>query len=342
MENKNKLNPLVSGGILVNDNDYFEKDNVNMEKDSLKASLALLTKLKNQKKNEINTLQNSYLKEEIPVEEKPNSDMYDMPVLKNDNVQDVQNVSPLSKTSFVVPDDAIKPTTTFSVDISNNNEAPVQQNNFEQQQSFGISLQDLDNNNQNELLGNNNKDEYVPDYRSEEYQAQSTTDQIQTPMYSVNQTDTVDINQFITDSADMSAPQEEPIYVVDEKKGRRKGHDPVSTNEEIKEGKSVAWLAYIIFFIPLLFKGKNAFVRWHANEGIELFLLDILGAGLFCVGWFVKSTNEIYTLLLLASLTAGTVIIALSVFTRIIMIPFALAGKEVQHPWLFHKHRIIK
>ncbi len=341
MENKNKLNPLVSGGILVNDNDYFEKDNVNMENDSLKASLALLTKLKNQKKNEINALQNSYLKEESSVEEKPNSDMYDMPVSNSNNVQDAQNMSPLSKTSFVVSDDAIKPTTTFSVDTTNI-ETPVQQNNFEQPQSFGISLQDLDNNNQNELLGNNNRDEYVPDYRSEEYQAQTTADQIQAPMYSVNQTDTVDINQFITDSGDMSVPQEEPKYVINEKKGRRKGHDPVSTNEEIKEGKGVAWLAYIIFFIPLLFKGKNAYVRWHANEGVELFLLDILGAGLFCVGWFIKSTNEIYTLLLLASLTAGTVLIVISVLTRLVMIPFALAGKEVQHPWLFHKHRIIK
>lgn len=345
MENKNKLNPLVSGGILVNDNDYFEKDKVNMEKDSLKASLALLTKIKNQKKNEINALQNTYLKEESQQQSTQNdTNVFDTPVMdkteKSIKSEQATKSSPLSRTSFVIPEEAVytsqTPHTAFSVSDNISIQDTVQ---TPQNQNVGISIQDLDNTNQNELLGK--KDEYVPDYRNETYQeqAQNMSEQIQTPMYSVNQTDAIDPNQFMMND---SAPQETPKYVIDDTKGYRKGHAPVATNEEIKSGKGVAWLAYIVFFLPLLFNSKNKFVRWHANEGIKLFFLDIIGAGLFCVGWFLKSTNEIYTLLLLASLTAGTVIIAISVFTRIVMIPFALAGKEAQHPWLFHKHRIIK
>lgn len=330
MENKNKLNPLISGGILVNDSDYFEKDNETMGNDSLKASLALLKSIKNQKRGEMNALNNSYLKEELTVSDRNETNMFDISVSEESN-------SKVNK-SFVVPDD----TSNIDTDLinklfkikDNNSE---DQSNISQSQTYGISLQDLDNNNQNDLLVK--KDEYIPNYRSEEYQEQAnnSSNEIQTPLYSVNQTDTIDPNQFLTENI---TTQEEPKYVIDD--GKKQKHAPASTNEEIKSGKGIAWLAYIIFFIPLLFNRQNKYVRWHANEGFELFILDILGAGLFCVGWFVKSSNELYTILLLASLTAGAVIIAISVFTRIIMIPFALAGKEVQHPWLFHKHRIIK
>lgn len=330
MENKNKLNPLISGGILVNDNDYFEKDNENMGNDSLKASLALLKSIKNQKRGEMNALNNSYLKEELTVSDRNETNMFDIPVSEENN-------SETSK-SFIVPDDTNNIDTDvinklFKIEDNNSED----QSNISQSQTYGISLQDLDNNNQNDLLVK--KDEYIPDYRSEEYQEQAnnSSSEIQTPLYSVNQTDTIDPNQFLTEDI---TTQEEPKYVIDD--GKKQKHTPVSTNEEIKSGKGIAWLAYIIFFIPLLFNRQNKYIRWHANEGFELFILDILGAGLFCVGWFVKSSNELYTILLLASLTAGAVIIAISVFTRIIMIPFALAGKEVQHPWLFHKHRIIK
>ena len=46
---------------------------------------------------------------------------------------------------------------------------------------------------------------------------------------------------------------------------------------EIIAGKPFAWLAYILFFIPLLFKKNNRFVRLHANEGLELNIIDLQG-----------------------------------------------------------------
>lgn len=333
MENKNKLNPLISGGILVNDNDYFEKDKINMEKDSLKASLALLTKLKNQKKGEIEAFQNTYLTEESTPNTQNDTQLFDIPTHQSFEVSSNLSTSPKSfSVSEEKPNSETAPS--FKLNADNNQ-------NTNSMQNLGISLQDLNNQNQNDFISK--KDEYVPDYRSEEYQqqAQNNLDQIQTPLYSVSQTDPIDTSQLITDDAIQT--EEEPKYIIGENnKDNTKNITPVSTTEEIKSGKGIAWLAYIIFFIPLLFNSKNKYIRWHANEGLELFFLDILGAGLFCLGWFLKSSNEIYTLLLLASLTAGSVIIIVSVFTRLLMIPFALAGKEVQHPWLLRKHRIIK
>jgi uncharacterized membrane protein len=50
------------------------------------------------------------------------------------------------------------------------------------------------------------------------------------------------------------------------------------TPEEIQSGKTMAIVAYIIFFIPLLMEDmrKNKFVMYHTEQAIALFILNII------------------------------------------------------------------
>ena len=50
------------------------------------------------------------------------------------------------------------------------------------------------------------------------------------------------------------------------------------TPEEINAGKTMAWVSYLIFFIPLLMEDmrKNNFVMYHTEQAIVLFILNII------------------------------------------------------------------
>lgn len=137
--------------------------------------------------------------------------------------------------------------------------------------------------------------------------------------------------------------EETPVYAVDEKskkgkksKAGKKERVRLCSDEEVKAGKGVAWLSYILFFIPLLINGKNNFVRHHANEGFEVLLIDILGAGLICVGHFLQSNNSLITLALLVASVLGVVLLILTTLTKIVLIIMALSGKEGRSPWFWN------
>ncbi|MEA3311706.1 MAG: hypothetical protein U9Q76_05765 [candidate division WOR-3 bacterium] len=53
---------------------------------------------------------------------------------------------------------------------------------------------------------------------------------------------------------------------------------PEATEEQIKEGKSLAWLSYfgILFLIPLLVYKDNPFPKYHARQGMVLFFAEIV------------------------------------------------------------------
>jgi uncharacterized membrane protein len=71
------------------------------------------------------------------------------------------------------------------------------------------------------------------------------------------------------------------------------------TPEEIEAGKTMAWVSYLIFFIPLLMEDmrKNKFAMYHTEQAIVLFILNIVigivstitcGIGLILyIPWFV-------------------------------------------------------
>ncbi len=49
------------------------------------------------------------------------------------------------------------------------------------------------------------------------------------------------------------------------------------TKEDIEKNKTMAVLAYILFFVPLLAAKDSPFARYHANQGLVLFLCAIIG-----------------------------------------------------------------
>lgn len=67
---------------------------------------------------------------------------------------------------------------------------------------------------------------------------------------------------------------------------------PYASWEEIKEGKSLAWLSYLgiifgllglLFLVPMLAHKDNPFSRYHARQGMLLFLTSVLVAVFFWV-----------------------------------------------------------
>ncbi len=110
---------------------------------------------------------------------------------------------------------------------------------------------------------------------------------------------------------------------------------------EIREAKAYAWLAYILFFLPLLINRKNRFVRVHANEGLELNIIEVLGCLLLLPSFlFTSATGTMSTVIFVLSL-AGIVLLGMCVLTIIPMIICAMLGLQFQTPWLWKK-RIIK
>lgn len=123
----------------------------------------------------------------------------------------------------------------------------------------------------------------------------------------------------------------EPKYVVKEK------HKSTSS----VEGKGVAWMAYILFFLPLLFAGRKSFVRFHANEGLKINFFDIIAVALVIVGKFITVTDATITLALQIGMFLGIVLELILIECRIVLMLTSLFGKRKQVPFL-RKIKIIK
>ena len=133
----------------------------------------------------------------------------------------------------------------------------------------------------------------------------------------------------------------DPAYVVDDAKVGKRAKSGASMSGDAKKGRYVAWMAYIVFFIPLLFAGKNSFVRHHANEGLCVNILDALGIGLYFVSQKITHEQDSIRMILLGCGLVGIAILCLTLFSRIILIIGALAGKKSEAP-LFGKVTFIK
>jgi uncharacterized membrane protein len=111
--------------------------------------------------------------------------------------------------------------------------------------------------------------------------------------------------------------------------------------QEIRAGKNIAWLAYILFFIPLILNRNNRFVRLHANEGLELNIMEILGCALLAPFFLLTSATGTLHLVILGCALLGTAILGACALTIIPMMVCAVCGIQFQIPWLWKK-RIIK
>ena len=60
--------------------------------------------------------------------------------------------------------------------------------------------------------------------------------------------------------------------------------------DDIEKNKAMGLLAYILFFIPLLAAKDSPFARYHANQGLVLFLAAILSSVILIIpilGWII-------------------------------------------------------
>lgn len=66
---------------------------------------------------------------------------------------------------------------------------------------------------------------------------------------------------------------------------------PQANNADMEKNKGMAILAYIVFFIPLLAAKDSKFAMYHANQGLNLFLLavaiSVIGTVVPFFGWFL-------------------------------------------------------
>lgn len=114
----------------------------------------------------------------------------------------------------------------------------------------------------------------------------------------------------------------------------------LSEEEDAKKNKKIAWLAYILFFIPLMINKKSQFVRLHANEGLDVFIIDIFATILVVCGKFIPFTKSLAIVGHLLFLV-GLGLFALTTITKIFQIIRVALGKKNQTPWLW-KTRFIK
>lgn len=124
------------------------------------------------------------------------------------------------------------------------------------------------------------------------------------------------------------------------KKAKKRKEKIALDKSEIKAGRGVAWLAYILFFLPLLFKRHNRFVRLHANEGLELNIIEILGVALILPFLLVKNAVGTMHLIITICAIAGFVLLTACILTIIPMIFCSLCGLQFQIPWLWKKRMI--
>ena len=153
------------------------------------------------------------------------------------------------------------------------------------------------------------------------------------------ETETVEVGSYKQQIAETPA---EPIKEVATEPATEKTTKPKFVpSEDAMQTKNIAWLAYILFFIPLLINKNSAFVRHHANEGLEINIFDFLGLTLLLVGALVDSTVAGVQALMLIFVIAGAGLLVLTLITKIYMIVTTLQGKETNTPW-FWDIRIIK
>lgn len=69
------------------------------------------------------------------------------------------------------------------------------------------------------------------------------------------------------------------------------GAVPTFDREDIENNKTMAGLAYLLFFLPLLVCPNSPFGRYHANQGLLLLILGLGGSIILTlipvIGWIL-------------------------------------------------------
>lgn len=77
-------------------------------------------------------------------------------------------------------------------------------------------------------------------------------------------------------------------------------HDNEYDQEDIEKNKTMAGLAYLIFFLPLIVCPDSKYGKFHANQSLLVFLMAILGNILLgfipILGWMLLPLFEVLVL----------------------------------------------
>lgn len=113
--------------------------------------------------------------------------------------------------------------------------------------------------------------------------------------------------------------------------------------EDAKAHKNIAWLAYLLFFIPLCMptKRNSEFVRFHVNEGLEINIIDLIGILFIILGACIPHTIAWVHLLMMIFTFVGVALLVLTTITKVYMIVITCQGKQISTPWLW-EIKIIK
>lgn len=72
--------------------------------------------------------------------------------------------------------------------------------------------------------------------------------------------------------------------------------------EDIQQNKTMAGLAYILFFLPLIATPDSKFAKFHANQGLILLILAVVGnivLGMIpIIGWVLIPPFSLFILIL--------------------------------------------
>ena len=109
--------------------------------------------------------------------------------------------------------------------------------------------------------------------------------------------------------------------------------------DDIKQNKTMAGLAYILFFLPLIVCKDSRFGRFHANQGLLLLILSVAGYIVISVLTTVLATItwRLFGFISLLYSLYGFFILALAVYGLV----NGLNGKVKELP-LIGKYRIIR
>ena len=162
-------------------------------------------------------------------------------------------------------------------------------------------------------------------------------------------TNPVDNSVFNPENTNLEQASEQIINIDAEKLGpaikppkeEKQGRETISLDKmEIREGRGVAWMAYILFFIPLLFRRDNRYVRLAANNGLRLNLIEILGGILFSLQFFVKNAGDKVQIYITCASVAGLAILGACAIMILPMIIYTMFGGQFNMPWLWKKRMI--
>ncbi|MEL7655166.1 MAG: hypothetical protein AAGU75_04570 [Bacillota bacterium] len=113
----------------------------------------------------------------------------------------------------------------------------------------------------------------------------------------------------------------------------------VFEEEDIKQNKTMAGLAYLLFFIPLIACKDSKFGRFHANQGLLLLILSVLGYVSISIVTTILATItwRLFAFISLLYSLYGLFILALAIYGLV----NGLNGKAKELP-VIGKFRIIQ